>query len=168
MRYFLMCLLAGVALAGCQTTAEQAVPFDPKAAAFINVQGAGKIDGHAFYRSETGRVIYAAGEKVWLIPRTPYTDRRFQQLYGEGKYAQAKWLPTTEADPEYVKHTRSTKAESNGRFSFDRVGAGEYYVATVVTWRPEGAMFVSGGAIYEKVVLTGKETEPVKVIVSGK
>ena len=157
-----------LALAGCQTTADHATPFDPKAAAFINTQGTGKIEGHAFYRSEAGGVVYAAGEYVWLIPRTPYTDQRFRQLYGTAKYSQAKWLPSVEADPDYAKYTRSTKAESDGRFTFDHVGPGEYYVATVVTWRPEGAMLTSGGAIYEQVSLTGKEKEAVKVIVSGR
>ena len=168
MRCLFVLPLLALTLAGCQTTAEPAVPFDAKAAAFIHVQGKGRIDGHAFYRAETGRVIFAAGENIWLVPRTAYTDRRFQQLYGDKKYAQAKWLPSAEVDPEYAKHTRSTKAESNGRFTFDHVGPGEYYIATVVTWRPEGAMLTSGGAIYERVVLTGKESEPVKVIVSGR
>ena len=168
MRSFILSAAAFVAIAGCQTTADQSVAFDPKAAAFINTQGAVKIEGHAFYRSESGGVVYAAGEYVWLIPRTPYTDQRFRQLYGDAKYSKAKWLPSVEADPDYVKFTRSTKAESDGRFSFDRVGPGEYYVATVVTWRPDGAMLTSGGAIYERVVVSGKEKDPVKVIVSGK
>jgi hypothetical protein len=158
-----------LALASCQSTAERPpIAFDAKAAEFIQHEGAGRIDGHAFYRSDTGRVIFAAGENVWLIPRTPYTDRRFAQLYGSEKYSRARWLPSVEADPDYVKYTRSTKAESNGRFTFDHVGPGEYYVATSVTWRPAGSFVMSGGAIYERVAMTGKEKEPVKVIVSGK
>jgi hypothetical protein len=156
-------------LGACQSTAERpTIAFDARAADFIKHEGATRIDGHAFFRSETGRVIFAAGENVWLIPRTPYTDQRFAQLYGNGKYARARWRPAAEADPEYVKYTRSTKAESNGRFTFDHVAPGEYYVATSVTWRPAGALVPSGGAIYERVAVTGKEKEPIKLIVSGK
>lgn len=154
-------------LAGCQTT-EAPVRFDPAAAAFINQQGNARIDGHAFFRAENGRVIYAAGEHVWLVPVTPYSQARFAQLYGNAKYARAQFFPAASNDPDYAKYTRSAKAESNGRFSFEGVAPGEYFVSTSVTWTPEGAILQSGGAIYERVTVTGKEQGAIKVIVSGK
>lgn len=167
---FRLCATAifSLSVAACQTTAEAPVAFDAKAAAFIHQQGNARIDGHAFYRAESGRVIFAAGEHVWLVPVTPYSAARFAQLYGDGKYARAQFFPAASNDPDYAKYTRSTKAESNGRFSFERVAPGDYFVSTSVTWRPEGAMLQSGGAIYERVTVTGKEQEPIKVIVSGK
>jgi hypothetical protein len=161
------CTIA-TALAGCQTTAEAPVRFDATAAAFIHQQGNARIDGHAFYRAETGRVIFAAGEHVWLVPVTAYSQARFAQLYGNSKYARAQFFPAASNDPDYAKYTRSTKAESNGRFSFERVAPGEYFVSTSVTWTPEGSVLQSGGAIYERVTVTGKEQGPIKVIVSGK
>ena len=108
--------------------------FDVQAAEFINSHGAGAIDGHAFYRGENGKVIYAAGEHAFLIPVTPYAEQRFYQVYGKGKYVQTKYMPWDDADPQFRKYTRSTKAESNGRFSFDHVAPGDYFVATSVSW----------------------------------
>ncbi len=169
MKQTIIALAAMAALSGCQTTAPPpSIAFDAKAAEFINRPGKGQIDGHAFFRAENGRVIYAAGEPVWLIPVTPYSEARFAQLYGNAKFARAQFFPAASTDPDYAKFTRTTKAESSGRFSFERVSPGDYFVSTSVTWRPEGAMLPSGGAIYERVAVTGKETDPIKVIVSGK
>lgn len=40
--------------------------------------------------------------------------------------------------------------------------------ATQVIWGEEDALFREGGSVYDEVTLTGKETEPVQVILSGK
>jgi hypothetical protein len=165
---FSVLVMALIALAGCRATATPTLAFDPQAASFIQKQGEGTIEGHAFYRSEKGKVIYAAGEYVWLIPVTPYSDQRFTLLYGNAKYIRARSLPKMDMDESYKTYTRSTKSESNGRFSFDHVPPGAYYVATQVTWQDPSDIFPQGAAIYERVTLTGKEDDSVKVIVSGK
>ena len=166
MRPFIPAVFVALALCGCRSAPTAA--FDPQAAEFINKQGVGTIEGHAFYRGETGKVVYAAGEHVFLLPVTTYSEQRFTQVYGKGKYIQSKFMPWDDPDPQYKKYSRSTKAESNGRFTFERVAPGDYFVATSVSWQPENSLFVSGAAIYERVSLSGKETDPVKVIVSGK
>ena len=158
--------LAALGLASCRSAPTAA--FEPQAAEFINTQGKGVIDGHAFYRSDASKVVYAAGEYAYLIPVTPYAEQRFFQIYGKGKYAQAKHLPWDASDETFRKYMRSTKTESNGRFKFENVGPGDYFVASSVTWQAEDSFTVSGAAIYERVSLSGKESEPVKVIVSGK
>ena len=164
---FLLATLA--ASLGACAKPDVKVPFDPIAAAFIHAPGKGKIAGHAFFRSEKGFVIFAAGEYVYLIPATPYTDARFASFFGEEKYLKAMRLfLTQESDPEYRKFTRSTKAESDGRFTFENVAPGTYYIWTQATWYAENSILPSGGIIYEKVTVKGDETEPVKVIVSGK
>lgn len=35
-------------------------------------------------------------------------------------------------------------------------------------WKPDGAFLSEGGLIYEEVTVTGAETKPVEVVVSGK
>ena len=168
MRCFLLLAALSACLGACAKP-DVDVPFDPLEAAFIHKPGKGKIAGHAFFRSEKGRVIFAAGEYVYLIPATPYTDARFASFFGEEKYLKAMRLfLTQESDPEYRKFTRNTKAESDGRFSFDNVAPGTYYLWTQATWYADNAILPSGGIIYEKVTVTGDETGPVKVIVSGK
>ena len=145
------------------------VAFDPAAAAFIHQQGKGKIEGHAFFRGENGRVVFAAGEYVYLIPSTPYSDARFKAFFDDRKYLRAtRIFLTMDADPDYKNYARTTKAESDGRFTFENVAPGSYYVWTQATWVPENSILPMGGIIYEKVTVTGQEQGPVKVIVSGK
>ena len=158
-------LLAFLALGGCHTPT---VAFDPKAAAFVNEKGSTRIDAHAFFRAGNGRVVYAAGEYVHLVPVTPYSEQRMAMLYGGRKLARASLSIFDDPDPEYKKYVRSVKAESNGRASFENVAPGDYFVASTVTVFTPDMIFPEGGAIYERVTITGKEKEPVKVIVSGK
>jgi hypothetical protein len=168
MRGVLVVLALSACLLACAKP-DVDVPFDPSAAAFIHAPGKGKIAGHAFFRSEKGSVIYAAGEYVYLIPATPYTDARFASFFGERKYLKAMRLfIRMESDPEYQKFTRNTKAEADGRFTFENVAPGTYYIWTQATWYADNSILPSGGIIYEKVTVKGDETEPVKVIVSGK
>jgi hypothetical protein len=168
MRVLGLFAVLAVSLCACAKP-DVTVPFDPLEAAFIHKPGKGKIQGHAFFRSEKGTVIFAAGEYVYLIPSTAYTDARFASFFGEAKYLKATRLfLTQETDPEYRKFTRNTKAESDGRFTFDNVAAGTYYIWTQATWYADNSILPSGGIIYDKVTVKGDETEPVKVIVSGK
>ena len=168
MRVF--CLVAALAAClGACAKPDVDVAFDPLEAAFIHKPGKGRIAGHAFFRSENGRVIFAAGEYVYLIPATAYTDARFASFFGERKYLKAMRLfIRMESDPDYQRFTRNTKAESDGRFTFENVAAGTYYLWTQATWYADNSILPSGGLIYEKVTLKGDEKEPVKVIVSGK
>lgn len=156
-------------VAACQQTPQRIeTPFDTKAAAFIHKQGEGRIDGHAFLKRFNGRVTHAAGENVWLVPATPYARERFARLYGGRKFLAATSALRMENDPVYAQYTRKTKAESNGRFTFENVAPGEYFIATTVTWQDTpDSYFARGGAIYETVTVTGKEEKAIKVIVNG-
>jgi len=168
MRCFLLVAALAAGLGACAKP-DVDVPFDPLEAGFIHKPGKGKIAGHAFFRSENGRVIFAAGEYVYLIPATAYTDARFETFFGERKYLKAMRLfIRMESDPDYQRFTRNTKAESDGRFTFENVAPGTYYLWTQATWYADNSILPSGGLIYEKVTLRGDEKEPVKVIVSGK
>ena len=143
--------------------------FDPTEAAYINTQGKATIEGHAFLRDKHGQVNvrYAAGEIVRLVPATPYARARFMSFYGNSKFVPALLIPRIEQDPEYVAFTRTTKAESTGRFTFEKVAPGRYFVATQLTWRPKEAILAEGGAMYEEVTVTGQESAPIKVVLSG-
>jgi protocatechuate 3,4-dioxygenase beta subunit len=62
-------------------------------------------------------------------------------------------IPKIEADPEYASYTRTTTSDSNGRFTFENVAPGKYYVATQIMWRPKGNIFSEGGALYDIVTV---------------
>ena len=160
-----------VVLSACQSSGETAsgpVKFDPALAAFVNQRGKATIEGHAFLRKKNGKVVYAAGEVVRLVPVTPYSQDRFRKIYGNRKFALALTASRPEpADPAYETFTRQTKAESNGRFSFQNVGPGRYYVSTQLTYSDSSRYFQDGGAIFDEVLVTGKESDPISVILSG-
>jgi len=165
----LTCVLGLAALLGaCVDRGPITSSFSAEEAAFIRKQGTGVIVGHAFRTRAKGQVVNAAGEVVRLVPATAYARERFSKYYGRAKYIPHMSYPSGEADPRYAEYTRTTKAESNGKFAFDKVAPGTYFVTTQVIWGEEDALFREGGSVYDEVTLTGKETEPVQLILSGK
>lgn len=161
--------LIGFVAAGLSATLAlaQEPAFDPKAAAFIHEEGKTTIEGHAFMRRPDNAVENAVGQTVRLIPVTPYSEARFAQFYRGKKFLPAFQIPKIEADPEYASYTRTTTSDSNGRFTFENVAPGKYYVTTQITWRPKGNFFSEGGAIYDIVTVPSKDTKKVKFILTG-
>jgi len=145
------------------------VGFDPSQANYIRAPGRGVIAGQAFLRDGSGQsnVRYAAGETVRLIPATTYAQTRIKNFYGSVKFLPAASIPKVEPDTQYASLTRTTTTESNGRFTFENVAPGRYYLTTQLIWKPKDAHAPEGGAMYEEVTLTGKENGPVKVVLSG-
>jgi hypothetical protein len=145
------------------------VGLDAGEAAYIKTQGKATIEGQAFLRDKHGQVNarYASGEVVRLVPATRYAQARFSHFYGQSKFVPAHSIPKTEPDPQYSEYTRTTKANSTGRFTFDNVAPGRYFVTTQLTWTPKDAVLPEGGAMYEDVTVTGKETESISIVLSG-
>ena len=157
-----------LALVACQSVPRppQTTAFSAEEAAFIRKPGRGIVAGHAFRTRTTGSVVNAAGEVVRLVPATAYARERFEQLYGKGKFLPvARYPANDEVDPAYAELTRTVKSDARGRFRFEGVPPGRYYVTTQVVWG-EGSKR-EGGSVYDTVTLTGRETEPVDLILSG-
>lgn len=159
-----------LAVAACNSAPPPDMRFDPAEAAFMDKPGKTTIVGQAFLPDKTGHVNvrFAAGETIRLIPATGYARARLDYYFHGSKFAPAVSIPKNDPDPDYVAHTRTTKASVTGRFTFENVPPGEYFISTQVVWKPEGAWLSEGGLIYETVTVTGAETEPLRVIVSGK
>ena len=167
-RFAVLCL--AFCCAACQSVSEPASPtlaFDPAEAAFINKKGKAAIEGHAFLHRKNGVVVEAGGEVVRLIPVTRYAEDRFRRLYQGKKIAGGFLAPRLEpADPRYEALIRTTKSEASGKFAFADVAAGHYYIATQLRFSGDSKYFQEGGAFYEEVTITGKEAEPVAVVLS--
>jgi len=163
-----LALIGALFLSACIERKPATVAFSTEEAAFIKKPGTGVIVGHAFRTKPSGTVVNAAGQVVRLIPATGFASERFANLYGKSKYVPHYAYPAEdEVDPAYGEYTRTTKAEANGRFSFEKVAPGTYFVTTQVIWGDEAAFTREGGLVYDSITLTGKETEPVQVILSG-
>jgi hypothetical protein len=162
---FLFLLFMPVLLAGCVMFTTEP-PFSKDEAAFIQQNGTTIVQGHLFIQ-HFPKPITGAGEIVRLIPVTAYSTDKIKEIFGDDKYIIAILLPKIDIDPDYTNYIRTTKAEMDGRFSFSNVPAGHYYVQSQVVWRKDGSIVPEGRMVYDDVTITGNETQPVKIILSG-
>jgi len=161
-------VVLALALSGCVERKPATVAFSVEEAAFIRKTGTTVITGHAFRTKPSGVVVNAAGQLVRLVPATAYARERFANFYGTRKFVPHRDYPRDDnPDPAYGEYTRTTKAESNGRFVFEKVAPGDYFVTTQVIWGDEDALSREGGSVYDSVTVTGKETQPLHLILSG-
>lgn len=171
MRRALTCALFAMLLAGCNHTSPSpgSAAFDPAEAAYIRTPGSATISGQAYLRDPNGagETRYTAGEVVRLIPASGYAQARIAHFYGASKFVAADGMPKITPDPEYVAYTRATKANAQGRFTFDHVAPGRYFITTQIIWKPKGASQSGGGAIYEAVSVPAGEGAALDVVLSG-
>ena len=164
---FIIAILASLTLSACQSSLPIQATFNPQEASFIKQDGKGVIAGQAFLKRDNGRNVYASGEIVRLTPVTSYSSERFAKLYDGRKFIRVLAIPRVEIDPVYASYTRTMKGDHMGRFRFDNVAPGRYFVSSSVTWREPDDFLPRGGAMYDMVEITGKEERPVDVILSG-
>jgi hypothetical protein len=139
--------------------------FDLNAAAYASKPGTGRVDGQAFLRRDYGRLVTAAGERVFLIPATAYAVERFNRMFDGDR--RSYFGNEVEPPPEdYYRHRRETKVDMTGKFSFENVPPGRYIVATRVFWTEPRSFFTHGGAMYDIIDVRNDETT--LAIVSGK
>ena len=159
-----LAVVLAVAAGSCRT-ATIGKSFEAAEAAFVLEKGTGRIDGQAFLRRDYGKLVTAAGERVFLIPATRYTLARFDAMFGGDM--RAYWGATVEdPPPDYYNYRRETKVDMRGRFLFEDLAPGRYIVATRVFWTEPSSYLTRGGGIYDIVEV--KKDETVQVIVSGK
>lgn len=155
-------MFLALSLISCATTPRSVQigsVFDPAEAAFINQTGSARISGQAFLMTRGGDVKYASGNSVYLIPVTRYSTERFEAIYGLSDCTvQNVNVGTT--DPKYMKMMRHTQADGQGRFSFDSLAAGEYFVTTHVMWEaPSGSGLTPQGCSLKKRATVGNGQE---------
>ena len=156
----LVALGLALLIAGCVTTPPIKATFNPAEAAFIHKQGQGKIIGQAFLRRNDGVVVYAAVSEVNLVPKTTYSAERMHALFGDGKF---NYFNNAGKMPDgYEDMMRKTKADGEGRFEFDGVADGDYYITTLVVWFAGSRQ---GGGLMEPITVSGGKA--VNVIMTG-
>lgn len=157
-------ICCAVCVAGCQPKSIGS-RFDAQEAAYVLAQGTGRIEGQAFLRRDYGRLVTAAGERVFLIPATAYATARFNAMFGGDM--RAYWGEEVEEPPaEYYNYRRETKVDMRGRFLFENLMPGRYIVATRVFWTEPASYLTRGGGIYDIVEVRKGETT--QAVISGK
>ncbi|TAL45435.1 MAG: hypothetical protein EPN91_02155 [Salinibacterium sp.] len=99
----------------------------PPSAAF-SMGSTGELTGQAFLRTRAGAVKPAAGREVTLDPVTrlskPWWDTCARDYH----------CHPAPAPDAFMAARRTTVADADGRFRFERITPGRYYVRTEVTW----------------------------------
>jgi hypothetical protein len=157
-----ICLLGVlVVLTGCT----EQVSYLHRKAVFVeaeyapyNIPGTGKVVGQTFLKTRGGDVKYGAGNIVYMNPVTSYSTEWFESI---------KQLTRLEdPDPRTNKYNLQTMADGEGRFEFDNLPAGEYYIMCNIFWEVpsgrHGYMKTTGNPAYSRVkVENGKTTKTI-------
>lgn len=131
--------LGAVALSACAPTTYGPSPspiYNADDFAWAARSGDSAIDGRVDYR-EQGMAFRCAGA-VGLAPETGYTRQRFQTLYGSTERAAVpaavvRARTVEDASAQYRQSLREAQCDSQGRFLFDNLPAGSWYIIAPVT-----------------------------------
>lgn len=132
-KVLLSMLLTGVLAACGPSKVQLANSFNPAEVAFALRPGTGQISGQAFLKTMGGDVKTAAGNSVALVPAGSYARERMNAIYGSGNCSR-KAVDFGPPDPAFEKSIRTTTADGDGRFRFENLSAGQYFVATTISW----------------------------------
>ncbi|HEX5378148.1 MAG TPA: hypothetical protein VFW47_06215 [Phenylobacterium sp.] len=131
--------------------------FRPSDFAWSTVAGGGRIQGQLSYRPG-GKRYSCADSGVLLTPETPWTRRRMEILYTSAEHAA---LPAGEVrgrtppgrSGDYSAFVKRATCDSTGRFSFEGLADGAWFVITVAKPATSGAG--PDMAIMRRVVVRG-------------
>jgi hypothetical protein len=115
--------------------------------------GSAKIVGQAFLKTVGGDVKYGAGDTVWLHPVTSLTNEWFTKHIVQG-------VPLAAGNPHSYDFRRQAIADAEGRFEFDALPPGDYYLTCSITWGVPSDIgtMPTGGIAYAKVSVRNGET----------
>lgn len=159
---FLPLLICG----GCVVATSVPIPievqgFDAAEVAYIHDVGTHRIEGNAFLRKKGGDVVTCAGEAVRLVPLGRFAKKYFRIRYIEK-------IPATFGvwdAPLFHDHIRTSRCESDGRFLFTEVAAGDYFIETRVSWHVY-SLGTQGGDVGHALQIRGEGTTH-RVVLSG-
>ncbi|TXL66259.1 peptidase associated/transthyretin-like domain-containing protein [Zeimonas arvi] len=139
-------------------------PYDDTLAARLLANGPNTVTGSASVRQRNGTVVTCAGQPVFLVPATDYARIRVRALYGSderGASLDGRSYRFDPDPPEYAKLVRQAQCDANGRFRFDRVASGTFFLTAVVRWQ-EGERR-AGGSLMQRVTTGGGRTVDLKL-----
>ena len=148
--------------ASCNTPSKvkiQRVPYNPEEFAKYQKEGTATVTGQAFMKTEGGDVKYAAGNQVWLNPKTSMSDQWYNEAYlgQDHVYTNFEWVGD---DKKYKDSIFYAQADGEGRFKFEKIPAGEYYLTTGIYWKVPSQYGLSktGGVVTKKVTIKEGES----------
>lgn len=131
--------------------------FDPAQVQWVTQPGDAQVTGTAFLVLGDGTRKSCAGFKVELLPVADYSNERIGLTYGNNRSGQILLEQNPPAftpdDPAYHALLLKSQCDADGRFLFERVPAGEYYVMVFVIWKETAGekQFRQGGAVMKRI-----------------
>jgi len=109
-------------------------------------KGTGVIAGQGFLRAPGGFIKTAEEEEVTLVAKTPYTDEIVAATRQDGFFDK---YTNVQKDLNYSLYRRVQTADKEGRFRFENLPAGEWYIVTKVIWymQDESSNYSYGGGL---------------------
>lgn len=135
-------------------------PLNENELAPYSKKGSAIIIGQAFLKTRGGDVRYGAACPIYLLPATRYTDDLMRGIVQERKIGTI--------DQRLNNYVRKTIGDGEGRFEFDNLPTGRYYLLTEIKWEvPTGYKYSlesTGGVAFAEVSI--REGQKVKVILT--
>lgn len=158
LRATILAIVAFTGVAGCvPTPMPRLTTFNESEYALYARDGTATIYGDAFLKTRGGDVKKGAGCAVHLNPVTTYST----EWYERGILGNQLLEP---ADQKAVPYHKQTIADGDGKFEFDKLSAGEYYLACLITWEIPGlygSTESTGGWAHAKVKVGSNERKKV-------
>ncbi len=173
----ILCLVSLLLLSACVTPEPELVylpEFDQNMAKKQMEKGKNTIVGSSFLTTIGGDIKKCSGRIVMLIPATKYAEKRMNALYaqnGDGFYIpvsvkhQFKSVKETD-ESNYLKFMRKTVCDVDGKFEFEKVGDGSFFVVSSVVWGVDGRNGIInyyGGGMMLPVTVKNGETKKIVV-----
>lgn len=163
MRRMALLVVAGVTL-GCASGPGGGGPPAPEMAAdsaeyapFL-AAGDAAIAGRVYMRAEGGEVRYGTGNVIILDPVTTYS-RRFWRVRGTALDA----LTARPSDTLFMRARQLANIAEEGRFIFEGLAPGWYYLHSKVTWERGGFWPLQGGMVRDSVLAQSGKTVSVEL-----
>ena len=158
---------AVLALGACATAPAPIAQFDPASVSWAKKPGPNAIAGAARLEAENGKLKTCANLPVRLAPDSTYTRRRVELLYGDRDAAfvdaeqaqRARAQPGAHVTTAYEKSLKAAVCDAKGRFAFNNLPDGTYYVMAPVVWRNKLGEVSEGGFFMQKITVRGGETK---------
>lgn len=149
--------LAAVVLAA--SAAAQAQPaFNAADVAWSRAAGTATVEGRAEVPNPGGQPQGCAGGEAQLVPADPYATSMMRFIFGNdargyAPFATARYPSEIAAD--FRNTVRRIGCDAEGRFRFDAVPAGRWYVFTNVVFRSaRGDAEPMGGSLMQRIDVT--------------
>jgi hypothetical protein len=142
-------------------------------------EGDATISGQAFLKTRSGDVKIGAGNVVTLDPATPHAraviplrceavprcEYYLTHIVRQLVLDENRCPQPPELDSLATQFHRTTVADASGRFSFDRLVPGSYFVSCRIVW--ETGEFTNGVNALDGYVLTGGQPYAIVSVAAG-